>query len=132
MPWFNTGGSSTVQESGLGETPYVASGIPGYSTQAQAAAHPLNSTQALRLEALGLLADAQPGGDTSGTAISGATAVANTSGLSSVADLIAALGTASLWIRVAETALGILLIIAGVAKLTDAIPPVTQIARALA
>jgi hypothetical protein len=119
MPWFNIGGASAVQATGIAETPYTVSGIPGYATQAQAQAHPLNTEQAARLAAV----------DPAAVATGAGKAVA--SKITSVDQFVQALGSASLWIRVAETALGILLIIAGVAKLTDAIPAATTIARTL-
>jgi hypothetical protein len=52
--------------------------------------------------------------------------------LSGVTDFLQRLGQASTWIRVAEVALGLILIAVGVAKITHVVPIATKIAGAVA
>jgi hypothetical protein len=52
--------------------------------------------------------------------------------IKSVTDFLSRLAEGNTWIRVAEVALGLMLIAVGVAKLTDAIPVATKIAKTLA
>ena len=51
------------------------------------------------------------------------------SGLATVGDFFTRLGQANTWIRVGEVILGLVLISVGVAKLTNAVPVATQIAK---
>ena len=53
------------------------------------------------------------------------------SGLSAAGDFLGRLGQASTWTRVAETVLGLILLAVGIARLTNAVPVATSIAKAL-
>lgn len=52
--------------------------------------------------------------------------------VSGVSDFLARLGQANTWVRVAEVALGVILIAVGVAKITHVVPIATKIAGAVA
>ena len=66
-----------------------------------------------------------------GSAVGGAgqLAQASLSALPAVANPLAPLFQASIWVRVLEVVLGLVLIAVGVAKLTSAVPVATKIAR---
>lgn len=51
------------------------------------------------------------------------------SGLAAIGDFFGRLGQANTWIRVAEVGLGIVLISIGIAKITNAVPIATKIAK---
>lgn len=73
---------------------------------------------------------ANTAGNSPGSAIGGATDAAVKA--TGVGAFLGKLGEASLWLRVAEVALGLLLIAVGVAKITHAVPVATTIAKAVA
>lgn len=52
-------------------------------------------------------------------------------GLQQIGTFFASLGQANTWIRVAETLLGLILIAAGLARITHAVPAATRVARAV-
>lgn len=54
------------------------------------------------------------------------------SGLASIGDFFSRLTNANTWLRLGEVVLGVLLIAVGVAKMTNAVPAATKIARAVA
>lgn len=56
-------------------------------------------------------------------------AIADATGLSAVGAFLAKLGQASTWLRVAEVALGLVLVAVGVAKLVPAFTPAQMIAK---
>lgn len=56
-------------------------------------------------------------------------AIADATGLSTVAAFLAKLGQAALWLRVGEVALGLVLVAVGVAKLVPAFTPAQMIAK---
>jgi hypothetical protein len=128
MPWFNVGGHNAVQATGLGETSYVTLGIHGYSTQAQAEAHPVNEAQALALTAEGLGETAAQPGNPLNLAAAAPAAEAGivqpvtnaVPGLSQIGTFFASLGQANTWIRVAEVLLGLALLGVGIAHITKA------------
>lgn len=126
MPWFNVGGHNAVQVTGLGETSYVTLGINGYSTQAQAQAHPVNEAQALALTAEGLGETAAQPGNPLNLAAAAPAAKASIAdpvtnavpGLSQIGTFFDSLGQANTWIRVGEVILGIILLGVGIAHIT--------------
>jgi hypothetical protein len=53
-------------------------------------------------------------------------------GIEAIGAFFEKLGSPALWIRVAEVAVGVILLAAGIAKMTNAIPVATKIAKAVA
>ncbi|HEY1699194.1 MAG TPA: hypothetical protein VGG75_05685 [Trebonia sp.] len=149
MTWFAFKGYDTINLAGTQEKEAVSLGFHGYSTQAAAVAHP-NSVNVLQAPVLDLLetdyayavkAGEQPGGpnadilnpanDVKG-AVQAATSSISIPGLQELGDFFGRLEEGSTWLRAGEIALGMLLIAVGVAKLTNAVPAATKIAKAVA
>jgi hypothetical protein len=129
MSWYNLDGT-TVQASGLEDLLWHdVLRIPNWPTQQDASNHPykLNAAQGAALigENAGVAA-ANPS-----AALTPAGAVSSSAGGQSVGQAI--LPNLATWFtRIAEIALGIVLIAVGVAKLTGAVPIATKIAGAVA
>jgi hypothetical protein len=133
MTWFyNSRSGELTSASGLAAAPYAALAhagigwhqlkIPATATEAQAAAEAVKEV---------------PGGAAPTTSIAGGaaqavTSVASGAATSAVNDALKPLFQASIWLRVAEVALGVVLIAIGLAKITHAVPAATRIAGALA
>jgi hypothetical protein len=112
MSWYNTGGSTTYQVTGVNSAELFAVGYPGYPTQAQAAAHPHNASLAQDAAMAQVKASADivggaqnPGGAVSNAANAAAGSVAN--------DALKPLFQAHIWLRVAEVVAGLVLIAIG-------------------
>lgn len=140
MPWFNTGNRTAVFASGTDEIPYTISGIPGYSTEAQAESHPLSILQQSRLSvatlgtgnqagviseidpfALGAAGVADPASAENsipGKAVIG-TVNAAKAAVMSVPEFLSRLSERATWIRVAEAVIGLGLVLVAVDHLTD-------------
>lgn len=75
---------------------------------------------------------ANTAGNSPGSAAGGvATAIGSATGLSGITGFLSQLGSANLWIRVGEVAIGLILIAIGVAQLTHVVPIATKIAGAV-
>jgi hypothetical protein len=72
-----------------------------------------------------------PGGTLQGNLVKGAGQVAKDAG-NLITNPFGAIFQAHIWVRVAEVALGLILIAVGLARLTDAVPAATKIAAKLA
>lgn len=108
-PWF-VWATGTIQRQSnpvLAEA-LVAAGWVGFATNEEAKAFAANSTPA----------------GAAHTAVDKATGAATT-----IDDFLSRLTSPNLWLRVAEIALGLVLIAVGIAKLTDAIPLATKAAK---
>lgn len=153
MTWFAFKGyynDNAVDIAGSQEKEAVALGFHGYATEAAAAAAP-NSVNILNSWAVNeIVADykaalaeqAQPGGanasNPAAAGLAGAKAAAKAAGeaaagaipgVAQIGDFFGSLGQANTWVRVAQVALGLILIAVGLARITSAVPVATQIAK---
>ena len=112
-------------------------GIHGYATAAEAARH-VQTMNALQAAAGGanILAGVvagpgilQPGNIAQGAGAAGAAAAAVPSGLNAIGAFFTRLGQASLWLRIGEVVLGIVLVAVGASKIVPAFTPAQMIAK---
>lgn len=99
----------------------------------QAATRPLNTVAgpySTKAEAQAWQTSANTAGNSPGSAVGGVTnAVGNATGLTAIGDFFSRLTQANTWIRAAEVVLGVVLLAIGIARITDAVPAATRIAR---
>jgi hypothetical protein len=144
MTWFAFAGLNSgkaVDLAGAQEKIAVTWGFHGYAAESQAEAQPNSVNVLTKVEASALVADyraavaqqSQPGGKNANilNPATAANAVA-TQATGTLTDFLSRLSRGSTWIRVAEVALGLVLIAVGVAKMTSAVPAATKLAKAVA
>lgn len=153
MTWFafkGYNGGKAVDVAGSQEKEAVVLGFHGYATEAQAEATPNSVNIFNKLAVNAMIADykaalaeqAQPGGanasNPAAAGLAGAKAAAKAAGESAagaipgvaqIGDFFGNLGQANTWVRVAQVALGLILIAVGLARITHAVPVATQIAK---
>lgn len=66
-----------------------------------------------------------------GPAAAAAGSLPGLSGVAAIGDFFNRLGQASTWIRVGEVVLGLILLAVGIAKITNAVPIATKVAKAI-
>lgn len=142
MTWFDIswkGSDYILNVTGAQEKTLTLLGIHGYATEAEAKAN-VQSMNALQAAAGGanILAGVvalpgidQPGAIAQGAGTTAAAAKSTLTGINTVGAFLAKLGQASLWLRIAEVALGLVLVAVGVAKVVPAFTPAQQIAKRL-
>jgi hypothetical protein len=127
MTWFAFKGYPTINEAGVQEKELAAFGFHGYATQAEANAHP-NSVNALTKSivdaavadyAAAVSEQAQPGGANAGNPVAAAVQGSGLAPLVDVGQFFHALTEGKTWTRVAEVAVGGILVYAGVRALTS-------------
>lgn len=133
LTWYDIrwqGSNYVFQVGGAQEKTLTLLGIHGYATEAQAKAH-VQTMNALQAAAGGanILA-----GTTAGPAIVQPGNIAQGAGAAAAAGetvggFLARLESAALWLRVAEVALGLVLVAVGVAKIVPAFTPAQMIAK---
>jgi hypothetical protein len=127
MTWFAFHGYPTIDEAGAQEKELVAFGFHGYATQAEANAHP-NSVNALQKAivnaaeadyAAALQEQAQPGGANASNPLGAAIQGSGLAPLVDIGQFFHTLREGKTWTRVAEVAVGGILVYAGVRALTS-------------
>jgi hypothetical protein len=127
MTWFAFHGYPTIDDAGIQEKNLVAFGFHGYSTQAEANAHP-NSVNALQKAivnaaeadyAAAVKEQAQPGGANASNPVAAAVQGSGLAPLADIGQFFHALTEGKTWTRVAEVAVGGILVYAGVRALAQ-------------
>lgn len=152
MTWFAFQGLNSgkaVDLAGTQEKQAVVEGFHGYATETQAEANPNSVNAVTRYFADLWISDykaakaekAQPGGkNASNPLAAGAQGVKQAAqdaandipGVQAIGDFFSRLTEANTWIRIGEGLLGVILLAVGAAKMTNAIPAATKIARMVA
>jgi hypothetical protein len=118
VTWFAFKGSPTINLAGAQEKLAVSLGFHGYSTQAEAAAHP-NSVNVLQQTYVNILeldyrqavsAGQQPGGPNANLANPASDLSAGLTGVNAVGSFFNRLTGKNLWLRVAEFGIGGMLV----------------------
>lgn len=121
MTWFAFKGYGVIDVAGIQEKNLVGWGFHGYSTQAQATAHP-NSVNLLQKPLVDTaIADykqavkekAQPGGPNASNPLAATLQASNLGGLNAIGDFFNRLTQPNTWLRIGEFAAGGLLIYMG-------------------
>jgi hypothetical protein len=127
VTWFAFHGYPTIDEAGAQEKELVAFGFHGYATKAEADAHP-NSVNALQKAivnaaeadyAAALKEQAQPGGPNASNPVDAAVQGSGLAPLVDIGQFFHALTEGKTWTRVAEVAVGSILVYAGVRALAS-------------
>jgi hypothetical protein len=143
MTWFafhGLNGGKAIDLAGTQEKQAVLEGFHGYSAEQAAEQHPNTVNWVTRYLAETWISDynaavrsgSQPGGPNDITTPGGVWgALMQSSGLGAVGEFVKGLGQASTWLRIGEGVLGLVLIAVGVARITNAVPVATKIAKAV-
>jgi hypothetical protein len=143
-------GGKAINLAGSQEKQAVVEGFHGFATAAQAQANPNSVNVITRLQADAFIADAKAAqaeqagpGEANANILNPATAVkagttgdvaaakdvaeaaANATGINAIGDFFSTLGFAGTWVRVAKVAVGAVLVIVGLMKLTGTDEAVT-------
>lgn len=131
MAWYTFPGWGTYELNGLAAFEINATGAHGYPTEAQAQAHPnasVSGAQAIILSGFKAASTSPVGAGSTGVLQT----PSSTGGLGgALHDFLGGVSVPSLFLRVGEVLLGLVLLAVGVAKLTNAIPVATRVARAV-
>jgi hypothetical protein len=127
VTWFAFKGYPTIDEAGVQEKELVSFGFHGYATQAEANAHPndVNVFQKPLVNAAeedyatALKEQAQPGGANASNPVAAAVQGSGLAPLVDVGQFFHALTEGKTWTRVAEVAVGGILVYAGVRALAQ-------------
>jgi hypothetical protein len=133
MTWYNTGGTTTYEVTGVNSAELFAVGYPGYATQAQAAAKPYNANVAQNAAMAQIKAESDiVGGSQNAPAAIGSGVSSVSSGINAVGDFFNRLSEGNTWLRIAEATLGIVLIAIALGKITGVDNGIKTVAKVAA
>lgn len=121
VAWKGYNGGKAVSLGSAEQVEAEAYGMHGYPTEAQAEAKPnsVNTVEKAQVNAWIIAAN-----DITGNPVKdaghAASAAAGATGINAIGDFFSALGNSGTWVRVAKVAIGGVLVIVGLAKLTGA------------